>query len=192
MKKLILVVCKGNIHRSVIAALCIEKMLKRLGRESEYETMSRGLQGSDGTEPPRFSNLRAYATEWLLTAPILEEIGIEIPLSQVATFVTEGVANDASLILAMDQGVLCGLPHGLINQFPHFGFKMRLFQELSGSTNDIVDCAGKTEIQTYRDTILAINSIVQNNIVHLLRLVTIFSSYIQKRNPSYKSFTTKR
>lgn len=174
MKKLILVICKGNIHRSVIAALCIEKVLKGLGLESEYEVMSRGLQGSAGTDLPHFSNLRFYPTEWSLTAPILEEIGIEIPPNQVAIPITEGIANDASLILAMDQEVLCSLPHSLINQFPHFGFKMRLFKELSGSTDNIVDCAGKTEIQVYRDTILAINSIVQNNITHLLKLVKIF------------------
>ncbi len=52
MKKLIMTVCKGNIHRSVIAALCVKKTIKELGLESEYEIMSRGLQGSAGTDLP--------------------------------------------------------------------------------------------------------------------------------------------
>ena len=177
MKKLILVVCKGNIHRSVIAALCIEKALKDLNLESEYEIVSRGLLGSAGTNPPRFSNLRFYLTEWSLTSPILEEIGIEIPSSQVATPVTEDIVSNASLILAMDQNVM----YGLINQFPCFGFKMRLFQELAGNTDDITDCDGKTETQVYRDVILAINSIAQNHNTHLLNLVKIFSNYVSNK-----------
>ncbi len=177
MKKLILTVCKGNIHRSVIAALCIEKVLKTLYLESEYDVMSRGLQGSAGTDIPRFSNLKFYPTEWSLTEPVLEEIGIEIPLSQIATPVTKGIVSNASLILAMDQMVLLSL----INQFPNFGFKMRLFQELAGSVDDIIDCAGKTDPEVHRNVILTINSIAQNHIANILKLAEIFSTHKGKK-----------
>ncbi len=176
MKKLILTVCEGNIHRSVIVALCIEKALKGLCLESKYEITSRGLQGSAGTSMPRFPNLKSYPTEWLLTAPVLEEIGIEIPLSQIATPVTKDIVGNASLILAMDRMVLCGLPHSLVNQFPNFGFKMRLFRELAGNIDDITDCAGKTDPKIYRDVILTINSVVQNHVANILKLVEIFST----------------
>lgn len=181
MKKLILTVCNGNIHRSVIAALCIKKVLKMICLESEYEITSRGLQGSAGTDMPRFLNLKSYSTEWRLTMPILEEIGIEISSSQIATPITKDVVSNSSLILAMDRAVLCGLPHSLISQFPNFGFKMRLFREFAGSTDDITDCAGKTDPEIYRNVILTINSIAQNHIVNILKLSGIFSTHKGKK-----------
>lgn len=176
MRKMILTVCKGNIHRSVIAALCIEKALKRLCIESEYEIISRGLQGSAGTDMPRFPNLISYPNEWSLTKPILEEIGIEIPAGQIATPITKEIISKSSLILAMDRAVLRVLPYSLINQFPNFGFKMRLFQELAGDTDDIADCAGETDIRIYRNVILSIDSIAQDRIMHILKLSEIFSA----------------
>ena len=177
MEKLILTVCKGNIHRSVIAALCLENALKRLCLESKYEVMSRGLQGSAGTDTPRFSNLKSYPTEWRLTAPILEEIGINIPSSQIATPITKDVVSNASLILAMDRAVLCSLPHSLINQFPNLGFKMRLFLELAGSIDGIADCAGEADPEIHRNVILTINSIACDRITNILKLAEIFSTH---------------
>lgn len=176
MKKLILTVCKGNIHRSVIAALCIENALKKLGLGSEYEIISRGLQGSAGTDMPRFPNIMSYPNEWSLTKPTLEEIGIEIPLSQKATPITEDIISRASLILAMDQSVLYTSPNSLIKQFPNFGFKMRLFQELTGKADDITDCEGRKDVETFRNIALAINSVAQNHIAYLIELAKIFST----------------
>lgn len=184
MRKLILTVCKGNIHRSVIAALCIEKVIKGLNLESEYEIVSRGLQGSAGTNLPLFLNIKSYPTESLLMTPSLAEIEIEIPPNQIATPVTEEIVSKASLILAMDQAVLCSLPYSLVNQFPNHGFKMRLFQELAGITDDVTDCAGETNAEIYRKVNLTISSISQNHITTILKLVDIFSAYTNKENLS--------
>lgn len=175
--KTILTVCKGNIHRSVIAALCIEKQLQKLGLASEYNVISRGLQGSAGTDPPEHPNLMCYSNEWSLTAPVLEEIGIEIPDNQTATPVTEEVVRNASFILVMEHRVLHGSPISLIKQFPAFGFKMMLFLGLAGSTDDIPDCYGSKAAELFREVALTINSTVQNHIVILLQLTNFFSTH---------------
>mgnify|MGYP001616292081 CR=1 FL=1 len=181
MKKLILAVCKGNIHRSVIAELCLRKVLQSSNFCDQYEVMSCGLQGSYGTDPPLFSNLVHYPLEWSLTKPILEDLEIEISSSRVATPVTREIADRSSIILAMNKKVLCGLSYSLVKQFPHLGFKMRLFKEIAGETDDIPDCAGKTEIEVYRNVILGINQIAQNHIGNLLKLLEIFSTYTNER-----------
>src|SRR3989344_2190019 len=106
MKKLILTVCNGNIHRSVIAAACIDRKIRDQGLTTRYEVLSRVLQGTQGTKPPLHKNLRDYPMEWPLTEPSLRELGIEIAEGQAATPITRAIAERASVILAMDQLVL--------------------------------------------------------------------------------------
>lgn len=42
-RKLILVVCSGNMQRSVIAEQCINKVLKKRGLDDRYFVISRGI-----------------------------------------------------------------------------------------------------------------------------------------------------
>ena len=103
MVRLILVVCHGNIHRSVVAEIYIRKNLRELGLEEKFRVASRGLQGSCQTAMPKFPNLRQYSLEWGNAEPSLRDLEIEIPETQIATPIDESVASEASLILAMDQ-----------------------------------------------------------------------------------------
>src|SRR3989338_7334523 len=74
--KLILVVCNGNVHRSVVAQLCITRELQRRSIDG-IACVSRGLQGTAGTALPQGRNLRDYPREWSLTKPVLDRLGIE-------------------------------------------------------------------------------------------------------------------
>src|SRR3989344_5878715 len=78
MSHLILTVCKGNIHRSVLAEACISKYLQELGLEGSFKVASRGLQGTCGTAMPKFPNMRCYSLEYGYTEPILQELEIEM------------------------------------------------------------------------------------------------------------------
>ncbi|PIT93859.1 hypothetical protein COU00_02090, partial [Candidatus Falkowbacteria bacterium CG10_big_fil_rev_8_21_14_0_10_43_11] len=100
--KIILAVCSGNIHRSVIAERCINRVLKKNGMDGEFVVVSRGLQT---TSPPVGKNLRDYEAEWLASSPVLQEIGIDISDAK-STPVDISIVEKASLIIAMDRGVL--------------------------------------------------------------------------------------
>lgn len=173
--KLILVVCKGNIHRSVIAEVCILKNLQELGLENKFRVVSRGLQGSCQTAMPKFPNMRNYPLEWGNTEPILRDLEIEIPETQIATPIDKSIAREASLILAMDQQVLCGFDNCLVKQFPELGFKMRLFSEMAGDVCDMPDCAGKTDTEMYRQVNLAIHLIAKTGIRRICQLAELLN-----------------
>ena len=98
MKKIILVVCKGNIHRSVIAEICIREKIEKLGLGNEFEVASRGLQGTCQTDIPRFPNIKEYELEWKYTEPILQEMGIEISDDRKSTPVDRDIVKMSSLI----------------------------------------------------------------------------------------------
>jgi protein-tyrosine-phosphatase len=51
--KTVLVVCNGNIHRSVIAEFCLNKALEEMNLSKRLIAISRGLQGTLGTALPR-------------------------------------------------------------------------------------------------------------------------------------------
>lgn len=171
MSKLILTVCKGNIHRSVIAAACIQEMIVRRGLAARYEVMSRGLQGTMKTKPSEHRNLRDYPMEWPLTKPVLEELGIEIATDQQSTPITQDVAERASLILAMDSLVLSELPNSLIKQFPTLGKKLRLFTQIAGRSDDVPDTGGVSDPVAHRFAVCVIHSTVLNHFDDLLTLI---------------------
>ena len=127
MTRLILVVCRGNIHRSVVAESCIRKNLQELGLEDKFQVTSCGLKGSCQTAMQKFPNMRYYPLEWGHTQPILRDLGIEIPETQIATPVDKGIVQQSSLILAMDQQVLCGFPNCLIKQFCYYILRNLVF-----------------------------------------------------------------
>lgn len=185
MKKLILSVCHGNIHRSVIAELCIKKVFAEQGLETGYEVLSRGLQGTCGTARPRFPNLRHYNLEWRLSRPFLEEFGIVVPNEQTATPIDQEIAKRAALILVMDREVLCGRPKSaasnLVTQFPDYGFKMRLYRELCGEVGDFQDCFGEYNPEQYRAVIEEIYSIARGRFDTIAKLADLFSAYRKER-----------
>lgn len=181
MARLVLVVCKGNIHRSVIAEMCIRKNLQELGLEEKFQVTSRGLQGSGQSKMPS-PNIKHYPLEWEHTEPLLRELGIEIPDTQTATPIDRNVAEEASLILTMDSQVLCGffkddLIKNLVSQFPEFGFKMRLFSEMAGEVCDVPDRAGKKDTSLYRQVISMIQSTAKTGVQQMCQLAELLNPH---------------
>ncbi len=172
MKKLLLTVCNGNIHRSVIAAACIDRKIRDKGLTNRYEVLSRGLQGTQGTEPSRHKNLRDYPMEWPLTEPFLRELDIEIADDQATTPITRTIAERASIILAMDRPVLSQKQNSLLNQFPDLSTKMLLFSELAGKIEDVPDVGGVADVTIHRASVEMIHSIIEKHFEDLLHLAS--------------------
>lgn len=150
MNKHILVVCKGNIHRSVIAEFCIRKKLVETGNEEKYSVASRGVQGTLGVPPSKFPNIRLYEEEWRLAAPSLLEVGVDIPIEKQATPISRDDIEMAAVVFAMDNKVLQDLPYSLLVQFPDFMYKIKLFKKIAGLHGDVSDCEGEKEGATFR------------------------------------------
>lgn len=172
--KLVLVVCNGNIHRSVIAEYCLNRELKKKGLNDKFIVVSSGLQGTFGTKIPQGKNLCDYPLEWRLSSPILSELNIDISkhcTTQIDVFIVE----KASLILAMDCGVLIDKTNSLVKQFPKHAYKMRLFRELEGNPIDIPDCFGSSDVVLHRRVIKLINVISEKYIDVLLIYTKLFT-----------------
>lgn len=172
MKKLILTVCHGNMQRSVIAEHCINRELRHSGLDDRYRVLSRGTQGtgSDKDPPPKHKNLRHYENEWLLAKPVLEKIGVNIPIDQEATPIDAQAVEEAAIIIVMERAVLLASPNSLVRQFPSSGYKMRMFTELENKADDIADLYGQKNSATVRREILRIDSIVKTHFKQLLAL----------------------
>lgn len=174
-KKTVLTVCYGNIQRSVIVQLCLSRELVKIGKEAEFEVLSRGIQGTMHTEAPKHLNLRYYAMEYGHTEPYLKEIGIEIPLEQKAILIDEEIVKLACLILAMDEEVLRtkrtkeGVPMSLMAQFPDHVSKMRLFMELVGKKENVPDCGDKDSAKLHRKMVMSINEVAKAGIHTMIR-----------------------
>jgi protein-tyrosine-phosphatase len=171
VEKIVLTVCKGNIHRSVIAAACIEKLLRERNPEALIGVQSRGLQGSFGTAPPRFVSIREYSDVWAMTRPGLDPLGIEIPANQAATPIRNKDVENAILILAMDRSVRQALINHFGNVVPELQSKLMLFMELAGKSSDVPDPVGEKDPVVFQDVANMIYSTVDEHLNELIRLV---------------------
>jgi len=122
--KIILFFCKGNIHRSVIAEICLRQELEKIGLSARYEIISRGIQGCCGTVKPKYANMTHCETEWSLTKPVLEKLGVDF--SEIAKRIARPVSEDdirrANIVFAMELAILGKngkhFPLSLFSQFP--------------------------------------------------------------------------
>lgn len=165
-QRIVLTVCNGNIHRSVIAEICLNRELRKLGLGNGFTCTSRGI-----AKRSKQRNMMDFPEEWALTEPILKELGIIVPSDQQAQQIDSSVVEEAVVILAMDRQVLCIL----WEKFPLHAFKMRLFSELVGRCEDIVDCRGDLNPEHHRQANLRINEIAINGISFLCELAGLFS-----------------
>ena len=178
--KTVLVVCYGNIHRSVIAQICLNRELKKLNLDKEIVCVSRGLQGTCGTSLPTGKNLRDYPREWRAAAPILKKLNINIPKNQQATPLDATIIREATVVLAMDRGVLIDHPTAegkatsLIKQLSECGYKTRLFRELEGKAEDVPDCGEQSDRKLHERTINLIDRIARQRIHTLISLTKLF------------------
>lgn len=162
-QKIGLFVCKGNIHRSVIAEICFNRELKINRKSRRIVCISRGLQGTMGLAAPTGKNLRDYPMEWEASLPALKHFKIHISKNRKWIPVDEEAIEQASVILAMDREVLFGLSEDptkcLTKMFPGHIDKMGLFTELAGAEENILDCGGKNDPGRHWNTIEQIDRI---------------------------------
>jgi protein-tyrosine-phosphatase len=170
MRRLILTVCNGNIHRSVIAASIIAAALADKCLEDRYAVLSRGIAGTCNTPAPAGKHIRDYPTEWGHTKTALQEIGVDIPDNQRATPITRSDVERASVILAMDKLVLSEKDNSLHRQFPDGVAKMRLFTELAGKNEDVPDLFRSRDAELYKRVIHTLYDTVSQNFDTLLKL----------------------
>ncbi|MFC1613250.1 hypothetical protein ACFL23_02860 [Patescibacteria group bacterium] len=180
MKKLVVCVCHGNIHRSVIAEHCFNLVFRQRGLDKELFAISRGIQGTMNTDLPKYANLYNYEKELTYSEPFLKQIGVCIPQKQMARPITATILGQASIVLAMDHKVLIAEKNNLVRQFPEYGYKMRLFLELAGSFDDVIDCCGSDDIKLYQQTIMMINTIATKRIDMLRGLIKVFNLLTEK------------
>ncbi len=171
-QKIVLTVCKGNIHRSVIAAASITKLLEERSLGGSIAVRSRGLQGAFGFAPPRRPSIRDYPEEWALTQPGIESLGIVIPDDQTATPITINDVAEAHLILAMDAMVRDAVLEGFRDEMPLLSEKTMLFMELGGVSEDVPDLDGKRSLKLFDRVTEVIYRTAEANFSTLVRLVS--------------------
>ena len=161
-KKLIVFVCRGNIHRSPIGEQVLKKLLKERGLEDKFEVISRGISGTAGTKPPEYKNILGYPEELKASKPTLRKLNIDITKHE-ARPITEDIVKKAVAIIAMDKYVHFYLPHSLVNQFPLYKNKIHLLTQLEGKNQDIPDCRGFEDPEFHRAVIERIYNVLNNH-----------------------------
>lgn len=174
-KKLILVVCWGNILRSPVAEALINKKLSNQKLDDKYYCLSRGIQGTNGVPAPKHPNLKGFADIYDTIKSKLRELGIEEVAEHISTPVDLDIIQQASIIFAMDQDVLTGRKEhpeaGLMNQFPEANNKIRLFTELIDEQSGIDDPYGAADASNYLSTINQIYQVLDRGFNQLISIL---------------------
>lgn len=167
MKKLIIFICNGNIHRSVIAAESLRKILKERKIGQKFSIDSYGLQGTKGTDLPKHKNLSGYPKEWKAAKPTLQKFGIDISKHSFQK-ISRAVMKKASVIIAMDNKVYSTAKNSLMNQFPNYIEKIHRFSELTTHNRVIKDPAGSSDEKLHREIIRGIYSVLNKKLGDIL------------------------
>lgn len=162
----ILFVCHANAFRSVLAERCCTRLLVHVGRDKDFEVISRGLQGARRVPPPRHLRPQDYA-QWPHAAPALEEAGISFD-GHIATPLRDEDVQHASAIVAMDSLVLRYYPYSLVHYFPDDRPRMHLFGDLDGTVRDIFDPQGVVDTAIYRAMIADVSGTLKRHLDTLL------------------------
>lgn len=157
MKKKIIFICNGNIHRSVIAAQCFRNILKKHNISQSFMIDSFGLQGTQGTVLPKQKHLSDYPKEWKAAKPILKKFDIDISQHSFKK-ITPDIAKKASVIVAMDKKVYSGNKNSLLKQFPKQKKKIHLISKLTLDGKGIKDPVGSGSRELHRKVIEKIYS----------------------------------
>lgn len=153
--------CNGNIHRSVIAEMCLANILKLSGQASKYKTASYGLQGTMGTAKPLHKNLREYTTEWKAAASALCYFNIDITKHRYRK-ITRRVLQNSAVVIAMDKKVYSQEKNSLLKQFPDQKNKIHLFSKLTKNHKEIKDPSGISSTKVHQATIKNIYLTIKN------------------------------
>ena len=137
-KLLILTVCYGNIHRSVVAERSLQQALDVHELSHQVSVMSRGLQGFRNEPLPKGRNIVDYPEVWASVQPVAIELGLDL-CHHRARPLDEDIVARASLILAMDTRVMWEHPLSITKVFPQYAYKALLYSELAGVAESMTD-----------------------------------------------------
>lgn len=154
MKKKIIFVCNGNIHRSVIAEKYFTKLLKENNLSNNFSVSSYGIQGTKGTTKPIYKNLKEYKNEWEAALPTLQKFNIDTELAKHSfRKITPHIVKKATVIVAMDKKTYSEKINSLTKQFAKNKNKIYLFSELTQDHKDIQDLAGNNNFLIHKKVI---------------------------------------
>lgn len=170
MKKLIVFICNGNIHRSVIAAESLRKILKEQKIFQIFLVDSYGLQGTKGTDLPKHAHLWEYPKEWKAAKPTLQKFGIDISNHSFQK-ISEAAMKKAGAVIAMDNKVYSTAKNSLMNQFPNYAEKIHRFSELTAHNKVIKDPAGSSSEKLHRKIIGDMYSTLSKKYKNILKWV---------------------
>ncbi|MFA5030037.1 MAG: hypothetical protein WC495_00400 [Patescibacteria group bacterium] len=168
MKKVILFICNGNIHRSVVAERSLKKILLDKGLKRKFIVASYGLQGTKGTTRPLHNKLIQYPKEYKAAQPTLAKLGINIG-SHSYQKITSKAIRRASVIIAMDKMVYSKNKNSLLQQFPMTKNKIHLFSELTIRHRNIPDPSGTGDKKLHEHIIKNIYFTVRKKVDTILR-----------------------
>lgn len=167
-KKLIVIVCRGNIARSPVAEQLINRKLQKDNLLDKYEVTSRGIQGTKVDPiPVRFPNIYYYKDIYKDAKPVLDELNIDLS-KHVSKPIDGNIAEQASVIFAMDDQI----EKSLFALFSNQRHKIKLFSELLGNKKELTDPATISGESNQRKIFEEINQIVENgfdNIIYTLK-----------------------
>lgn len=164
-QRIILFVCFGNVHRSVLAEELSNAVLKQNGLDANYVAVSRGIQGYLDFEKPKHQNLMEYDIEWKLTQVALTELGVDVRLflNKISTPIDAEIVGKSFVIVAMDQKV-----YNILNEhFPENVSKFKFFKEWM-NTLEVDDLVGCDEKDKYLAVNKSIVQGIQNNLIDRL------------------------
>ncbi len=169
MKKIITFICNGNIHRSAIAEIYLNKVLKKNKLDNEFIAKSYALQGTQGTPKPLHKNLMEYPKEYKIALPILKSFKIDIT-GHLYKKITPSAVEKSAVIIAMDKKTYSQAKNALIKQFPKYKNKIHVFSEFTENHKGIKDPFGNTSPKFHLATIKSICLTIEDQYKNILDL----------------------
>ncbi len=167
-KKIVLVVCWGNIYRSPVAKIFLDREIKKRGLEKELVCESRGIHGSGNVPPTKFPNFSCYEEECRAAKPVMEKYGLDLT-NQISQPIDEQIIAESAIIFALDEKT----QKAIISRFPQAEKKIHLLTELTGKPRSIEDPDGVTETEKYEAVTKEIHDCVTSGFPKLLNLLKL-------------------
>lgn len=165
-KKIILVVCRGNIERSPFAEAVINRELKKRNLDDRFLAVSRGTQGTAVDPiPVKFPNMSFYKNEFRFSKPIISKLKIDIT-NNVSKPVDRRAASEAALILAVDEKNKIAL----LQLFPDLKSKIHKLSELTGKDENFEDPENSNGVEKHSNILMGINNTIIDGFEKLLEL----------------------
>lgn len=134
-KKVVLVVCRGNIARSPVAEFFLNSEIKKRFLDKDMIAISRGIQGTlVDPQPVKFSNISSYSALFAEAKPAIDKLKIDIS-AHVSKPITSEDTEIADIILAVDKRT----KKSISDLFPDLSEKVYLLAELVGCDDDFAD-----------------------------------------------------